>query len=90
MTRMGQKTLRVMLSDPIDEVPKQLSAYDLHIIGGDLVYTYDTKTDRTGITSLLADLQKAGLKMTDLQTQQSTLEEIFVSLVSEGSQGDAA
>ena len=83
MTRMGQKTLRVMLSAPLADIPRGLADYDLTIEDGDLVYTYDTQTDRTGITSLLADLQKAGLKMTDLQTQQSSLEEIFVSLVAD-------
>lgn len=81
MTRMGQKTLKVDLAEPITEIPKGLSEYDLTIEGEGLLYSYDTKTDRTGITSLLADLQKAGLKMTDLQTRQSSLEEIFVSLV---------
>jgi ABC-2 type transport system ATP-binding protein len=83
MARMGQKTLKVDLSEPITEIPKELSGYDLTIDGEGLLYSYDTKTDRTGITSLLADLQKAGLKMTDLQTRQSSLEEIFVSLVAD-------
>ncbi|KAG1713797.1 putative ABC transporter ATP-binding protein YadG [Nymphon striatum] len=81
MTRMGQKTLKVELASPVSEIPKALSDYDLAIEGDGLLYSYDTKTDRTGITGLLADLQKAGLKMTDLQTRQSSLEEIFVSLV---------
>ncbi len=83
MTRMGRKTLKVDIADPIREIPKSLAAYDLAVEGDGLVYSYDTKTERTGITALLADLQKAGLKMTDLQTRQSSLEEIFVSLVSE-------
>ncbi len=83
MTRMGQKTLRVELSEPVADIPKALSSYQLSIEDGALVYSYDTKTDRTGITGLLADLQKAGLQMTDLQTQQSSLEEIFVSLVAQ-------
>ena len=83
MARMGQKTLRVMLTEPLETVPKPLSKYELTVVDGDLVYSYDTKTDRTGITSLLADLQQAGLQLTDLQTQQSSLEEIFVSLVEE-------
>ncbi|HCP82610.1 MAG TPA: multidrug ABC transporter ATP-binding protein [Octadecabacter sp.] len=83
MARMGQKTLKVDLAEPISSIPKGLSGYDLTIEGEGLLYSYDTKTDRTGITSLLADLQKAGLKMTDLQTRQSSLEEIFVSLVAD-------
>jgi ABC-2 type transport system ATP-binding protein len=81
MARMGQKTLKVELAEPITEIPASLAAYALTIEDGGLVYSYDTKTDHTGITGLLADLQKAGLKMTDLQTRQSSLEEIFVSLV---------
>ncbi len=83
MTRMGQKTLKVELAEPVKTVPKALSKYNLTIEGDGLLYAYDTATDRTGITGLLADLQKAGLKMTDLQTRQSSLEEIFVSLVSD-------
>ena len=83
MTRMGQKNLRVELAEPVTEIPDALAHYDLSVEDGRLIYSYDTKTDRTGITSLLADLQKAGLKMTDLQTRQSSLEEIFVSLVAE-------
>jgi ABC-2 type transport system ATP-binding protein len=83
MSRMGQKTLKVDLAEPITETPKGLAGYDLTIEGEGLLYSYDTKTDRTGITSLLADLHKAGLKMTDLQTRQSSLEEIFVSLVAD-------
>lgn len=83
MTRMGKKTLKVELADPVTTIPDALAAYDLAIEDGGLVYSYDTKQDRTGITTLLSDLQTAGLKMTDLQTRQSSLEEIFVSLVSE-------
>ena len=83
MTQMGQKTLRVELAEPVTEIPDALAHYDLSVEDGRLIYSYDTKTDRTGITSLLADLQKAGLKMRDLQTRQSSLEEIFVSLVAE-------
>jgi len=83
MSRMGRKTLKVELAQPVADVPASLSAYELEIEEGGLLYSYDTKTDRTGITSLLGDLQKAGLKLTDLQTRQSSLEEIFVSLVAE-------
>lgn len=83
MTRMGQKTLIIELAEPVTEIPETLVHYDLAIEGAGLVYSYDTKTDRTGITGLLADLQKAGLKLTDLQTRQSSLEEIFVSLVTD-------
>lgn len=83
MTRMGQKTLKVDLAEPITEIPTALAKYNLEIEGDGLLYSYDTKMDRTGITGLLGDLQKAGLKMTDLKTRQSSLEEIFVSLVAD-------
>jgi len=83
MRRMGQKSLTIELTEPASMIPDALSDYALTLNDGKLVYTYDTKTDRTGITSLLADLQKTGLQLADLQTQQSSLEEIFVSLVAE-------
>ena len=85
MTRMGQKTLAVELHDPIDTVPEALSAYNLGI-GADrhsLIYTYDTRAERTGITALLSDIAASGLALKDLQTQQSSLEDIFVGLVKE-------
>jgi ABC-2 type transport system ATP-binding protein len=83
MTRMGQKTLKIDLAEPVKTIPEALSKYDLTIEDGGLLFAYDTATDRTGIAGLLADLRTAGLKLTDLQTRQSSLEEIFVSLVSE-------
>ena len=48
-----------------------------------MIYTYNTQTERTGITALLADLNKTGIKFNDLQTKQSSLEEIFVDVVKE-------
>ena len=85
MKQMGQKRLRIELSDPIDAVPDALEPYRLDRLdnGCALQFTYDTQAERTGITALLNDLQKAGLHMTDIQTQQSSLEEIFVGLVKE-------
>lgn len=84
MQRMGQKSLRIDLSQPIDTVPEALAAYGLQLEDGQtLVYTYDTKGERTGITRLLTDLAAAGLQMADLKTAQSSLEDIFVSLVAE-------
>ncbi|NRB16503.1 MAG: ABC transporter ATP-binding protein [Rhodobacteraceae bacterium] len=87
MTRMGQKQLEVQLTTPISVVPEQLAHYDLQLVnGGDaLVYTYDTRGERTGITGLLNDVAQAGLALADVQTRQSSLEDIFVDLVS----GDA-
>lgn len=66
-------------------MPAALKSYGLEIgqDGKSLIYTYDTKGERTGITTLLNDLQKAGLQMTDMKTQQSSLEDIFVGLVKE-------
>lgn len=85
MARMGQKQMRIDLAEGIETLPESLSAYDLKIEKGgrSLAYTYDTKAERTGITSLLKDLQAAGLVLRDVQTSQSSLEDIFVDLVKE-------
>jgi len=83
MARMGKKELRIELQEPCKAVPKALKAYDLerNADGTWLTYTYDTKGERTGITALLNDMSKSGLMLKDIQTSQSTLEEIFVDLV---------
>ncbi|WP_204115644.1 ABC transporter ATP-binding protein [Shimia biformata] len=83
--RLGQKQLKIELSDPCDAIPEALSAYALDRVddGHALIYTYDTQAERTGITQLLSDLAKTGLHMSDLQTMQSSLEDIFVGLVKE-------
>lgn len=85
MAQMGQKQLRIDLAKAAAAVPEALSRYNLtrSADGLSLTYTYDTKAERTGITTLLNDLQRAGLQMTDIQTQQSSLEDIFVGLVKE-------
>ncbi|MEL6572593.1 MAG: ABC transporter ATP-binding protein [Pseudomonadota bacterium] len=83
MARMGQKQLKISLTAPLNAIPENLNTYDLKADGSTLTYTYDTKGDRTGITALLNDLQKAGLQMADLETVQSSLEDIFVGLVKE-------
>lgn len=83
MAQMGKKQLRIELATPIDTVPAALAGYDLVADGATLTYTYETTGERTGITALLNDLQKAGLQMVDLQTAQSSLEDIFVGLVKE-------
>ena len=84
---MGKKHLKIELAEAADAIPAALGTYDLSRAddGLSLTYTYDTRGERTGITTLLADLQKAGLQMKDLQTQQSSLEDIFVGLVKETS-----
>jgi ABC-2 type transport system ATP-binding protein len=86
MRKLGQKRLMLQLHDRLDEIPNGLAGYGLELAedGTELVYTYDTQTERTGIAALLADLGEAGIKFSDLQTRQSSLEEIFVDLVKEG------
>src|ERR1700710_1956324 len=83
MQKLSKKRLKLSLQGRIDAVPAELAAYDLKIAdeGRELIYTYDTKAERTGITSLLSDLRDAGIRISDLDTTQSSLEDIFVSLV---------
>ncbi|MFQ6551234.1 ABC transporter ATP-binding protein [Aestuariibius insulae] len=85
MSQMGQKQLRISLAQPTTEIPPELSEFDLTLSedGECLVYTYDTRGEKTGITSLMANLQKTDLQLADLQTEQSSLEDIFVGLVKE-------
>ncbi len=85
MSRMGRKELRIELATPVDALPPALARDGLALAegGGALVYTYDTRAERTGITALLADIQAAGLQLADLSTSNSSLEEIFVGLVKE-------
>src|ERR1700748_658221 len=83
MQKLGSKQLKLHLQGRIEAVPPQLSSYNLELSeqGTELTYNYDTKGERTGITSLLGDLRAAGIRFTDLDTNQSSLEDIFVSLV---------
>ena len=83
MKRLGQKQLKVELAEAISELPESLASYDLQLAddGQTLIYSYDTKAERTGITTLLSDISGAGLVLKDLQTAQSSLEDIFVGLV---------
>lgn len=83
MSRMGQKQLKIEVSEAVAEIPPVLDSYELEADGTTLTYTYDTNGERTGITTLLNDLQSAGIQMVDIQTQQSSLEDIFVGLVKE-------
>ena len=84
MRKLGQKQMTVELREPIAAVPAALARYRLTLTddGGRLIYTYDTRGERTGITDLLDDLRNAGLMLKDLSTTQSSLEDIFVGLVS--------
>jgi ABC-2 type transport system ATP-binding protein len=83
MQKLGKKQLKLHLSHKLDAVPASLSQYGLELSADkdELIYTYDTKGDRTGITTLLNDCRGAGILFNDLNTTQSSLEEIFVSLV---------
>ena len=83
MHKLGKKQLTLQLQEAITSIPAQLAGYSLELSedGAELTYTYDTQGDRTGITALLADLGDAEVKFKDLSTTQSSLEEIFVSLV---------
>jgi ABC-2 type transport system ATP-binding protein len=83
MRQLGKKQLVLHLQEPLQSIPKRLEDYGLELAanGGELVYTYDTKSERTGITKLLGELNKAGVKFSDVNTTQSSLEEIFVDLV---------
>ncbi len=85
MQRMGQKQLEVLLTAPLQDVPNALAEHNLALSpdGSSLIYTYDTRSDRTGITRLLTDISAAGLVLNDVKTRESSLEEIFVGLVSE-------
>jgi ABC-2 type transport system ATP-binding protein len=83
MRKLGKKQLTLQLEHALDRLPAALSAYNLELAGGgsELIYTYDERGDRTGITSLLQALTEAGIRFKDLHTTQSSLEDIFVTLV---------
>jgi len=84
MKRLGQKELEVQLTAPVDAVPEALAEFDLRLAPDKcaLVYSYDTTKERTGITRLLNAVSEAGLQMRDVSTRQTSLEDIFVGLVS--------
>ncbi len=86
MRKLGKKQLTLQLRGRLGEIPSDLASYRLELAadGRELVYTYDSQTERTGIAALLADLGRAGIGFNDLQTRESSLEEIFVDLVKEG------
>ena len=85
MRKLGRKQLTLQLQVPLERIPPELDAYRLELSGQgtELVYTYDTRGERTGITALLRDLSAAGIRFKDLQTSQSSLEDIFVGLLRE-------
>ena len=83
MTKMGRKTLDIILADPLASVPADLSEWDLRLEndGHVLCYEFDSHAERTGIASLMARLSGLGIAYKDLSTHQSSLEDIFVELV---------
>lgn len=83
MQKLGKKRLKLHLQGKVEAIPATLAAYNLELAadGRQVIYTYDTRSEHTGITSLLGDLRAAGIRFSDLDTTQSSLEEIFVSLV---------
>jgi ABC-2 type transport system ATP-binding protein len=83
MQKLGRKRLTLHLQGKLNAIPEALAPYKLELCDGgrDMIYDYDTKGERTGITSLLSDLRNAGIRFSDLDTTQSSLEDIFVSLV---------
>ena len=83
MHKLGKKQLTLQLHDALDAIPAELNGHHLALANGgsELVYTYDTQGPRTGITGLLTDLSRAGIRFKDLDTTQSSLEDIFVDLV---------
>ena len=85
MQRLGQKQLTIELQDPLKELPSKLSDYDivLAVDRKSLIYTYNMRSGRTGINQILSNLTQSGIIFKDLQTKQSSLEDIFMSLVNE-------
>ncbi|MBK5198095.1 MAG: ABC transporter ATP-binding protein [Methyloceanibacter sp.] len=83
MHKLGKKQLTLQLHDSLDTLPAGLAAHHLTLVNGgsELIYTYDTQGPRTGIATLLTDLAGAGIRFKDLDTTQSSLEDIFVDLV---------
>lgn len=83
MQKLGKKQLTLELQTPLTNIPPEIGGYPLELTGNGtkLVYTFDVQSDQTGIAGLLKKLGERGIDFKDLQTQQSSLEEIFVSLV---------
>ena len=85
MQRLGQKQLTIELQDPLKDLPSKLSDYDI-VLAADrqsLIYTYNMRSGRTGINQILSNLTQSGIIFKDLQTKQSSLEDIFMSLINE-------
>jgi ABC-2 type transport system ATP-binding protein len=85
MHKLGKKQLLLQLTQPMTALPPSLAAHNLTLAkdGTELVFSYDTQAERTGVTRLLAALGEENIRFRDLQTKQSSLEDIFVGLVSD-------
>ena len=83
MSKLGRKTLDIMLAEPIGAIPAELAEWNLHLEedGHVLCYEFDSNAERTGIASLMRRLTDLGIGYKDLSTHQSSLEDIFVELV---------
>ena len=83
ISKMGQKKLIIQLHEKVSNLPEELANYELELAtdGLSLSYSYDAKSSQTGITNLLQKIKDSGMKLSDLKTEQGTLEDIFVSLV---------
>ena len=83
MKKLGRKVLHLQLAEPLEAVPSSLAEWNLNLSddGGMLTYEFDAKADRTGVPSLLAAMRDVGIAFKDLDTHQSSLEDIFVGLI---------
>ena len=81
--RMSVKTLKVKLKKSLKEIPLKLKKYNLKLIddGNSFYYQYNTGKERTGITSLLSDMNQIGINLFDIQTEETSLEDIFVKII---------
>ena len=92
MHKLGKKQLTLHLQKPLAAIPGELAgnrSLTLANDGKDLVFTYDTQGERTGVTALLTELNRLDIRLRDLQTTQSSLEEIFIDLVKQNEQAAA-
>ncbi|MCJ8278055.1 MAG: multidrug ABC transporter ATP-binding protein, partial [Bdellovibrionales bacterium] len=81
MKKLGSKQIVLDLENSVSEIPSDLSAYDLKLKGDQLIYTYDPNKENDGVCALFEKLNSKGIRFKDLNTKQSSLEEIFVELV---------
>ena len=85
MEKLGKKQLTLGLQSPLDQLPDELNGYNLELInmGNELVFTFDSRDENTGISGLIKKLNEKGIEFKDINSSQSSLEEIFVNLVSD-------